>query len=98
MSISEFDLFELVLKKTQYIFCIDNKKLTLDKRTREFCGPAIMMDHVEDIHLNKATGQTILCGHPVYKSRRVIFYDVVHFKHHVLTVHSVGLRRPPYVA
>jgi hypothetical protein len=98
MPISDFDPFELVLKKTQCIFCIGNERLTLDKRTRSFCRPAIMMDHVEDIHLSKVTGQAIPCGHQACKSKGLVFYNVQQFKLHVQAVHGVSLRRPPYIA
>jgi hypothetical protein len=95
---SDFDPFKLVLKKTQCIFCIGNERLTLDKRTRSFCRPAIMMDHVEDIHLSKVTGRAIPCGHQACKSNGLVFYGVPHFKLHVQVVHGVSLRRPPYIA
>jgi hypothetical protein len=94
--IINLDPLSLVLRKTQCVFCIGNEKLTLDKRTRSFCRPAIMMDHVEDIHLSRTTaGQAIPCGHTVCKSEGLVFYKISQFKNHVKTVHDVSLRELP---
>ena len=87
------DPFPVICKKTQCIFCIGNETLSLPDRTKSFCRPAIMMDHVEDVHLKyEPANKQVICRHPVCKSQRLVLNNVMHFKNHVARVHGITLR------
>jgi hypothetical protein len=86
-------VFPLVCQKTQCIFCIRNERLSYEERTRAFRRVSHMMDHVENLHLSKQPAdQRIICHHPVCKAEGLVLNHVMHFKHHVATVHGISLR------
>ena len=86
--------FPLVCEKTQCIFCIGNERLSYEQRTRTFRRVSHMMDHVENLHFRKVSlNARIICDHPVCKAQGLVLNNVMHFKHHVATVHKVDLRR-----
>jgi hypothetical protein len=86
----QLDEFPLILGKTQCIFCIGNERYSYDQRTRAFNRVSHMWDHVENVHL-KHLDQLISCDHPVCKAQGLVLNSVMHFKHHVATVHGVNL-------
>jgi len=58
-----------------------------------FCRVAKMWDHVERIHLKMINPEeTINCHYPVCQSQGLILKHLLHFKHHVETVHRISLR------
>jgi hypothetical protein len=84
--------FPVVCKKTQCIICIGNERLSYQERTRTFKRVSHMWDHVENVHLRTIPAeQRPICEHPVCKAQGLVLKHVMHFKHHVATVHKFNL-------
>lgn len=88
------DEIPTVLNKAQCIYCIGNKQLSHEVRTRTFKRVSNMMNHVENVHLRfKSPTSRFACHHPQCKDEGVVLINLSHFKRHVLDVHKVKLRK-----
>ncbi|KFZ19146.1 hypothetical protein V501_00795 [Pseudogymnoascus sp. VKM F-4519 (FW-2642)] len=86
-------IFPIKLSKKQCIFCIGDESKSYEQRMGEFCRPATMMNHIENIHLKGRDPKAkIECYHPTCKSQGLVLEHLQHFKSHVQFVHKITLR------
>ena len=86
------DLFPLICKKKQCIFCIRDEALTYHRRTFSYCRSSKMMDHVETHLKGIAKEERVPCMHPICKANGVAATNVMAFKNHTAIVHKISLR------
>ena len=86
------DLFPLVCKKSQCIFCLGDERKPYEQRTFNYSRPSKMMDEA-DKHLRKfGLNDKVPCPHPTCKSSAVILSNITDFKAHTAKVHKIFLR------
>ncbi|KFY93086.1 hypothetical protein V500_03919 [Pseudogymnoascus sp. VKM F-4518 (FW-2643)] len=86
-------IFPLECSKKQCPFCIGDESKSYEQRMGEFCRPATMMNHVENIHLKGRDPKAkIECCHPTCKSQGLVLEKLEYFKSHVELVHKITLR------
>lgn len=90
---SNVEPIPLVCAKTQCPICIGDERLTFKEQTFSYSCAQDMTRHVERAHLKgRPSDQRIDCRHPVCKSSRLVFNNIMHFKNHVAAVHGITLR------
>ena len=86
------DLFPLVCKKSQCIFCLGDERKPYQERIFNYSRPSKMMDEA-DKHLRKyAPNDKVPCPHPMCKSAAVVLPGVMALKAHTARVHKIFLR------
>ena len=86
------DFFQLVCKKSQCIFCLDDERKPYEQRTFNYSRPSKMMDETNK-HLRMfAPNDKIPCPHPMCRSAEMILLSVMTFKAHTAKVHKIFLR------
>lgn len=93
-AVKAVESFPLVLKKTQYIYCVRDEQLSHADRTRKFSRISHMMDHIERVHLTQEPARaTWVCHHPNCKPLGDFLKSLDHFKSHIQKVHGIKLHR-----
>ena len=91
--VAKKDIFPMVCKPRQCIFCIGDESKSDESRLFSFCTVNKMRDHVVSIHLqHRPSTEAIPCEHPFCKPVGLVLSDTQAFKSHVHRVHGISLR------
>ncbi|KAB5566907.1 hypothetical protein GE09DRAFT_1108610, partial [Coniochaeta sp. 2T2.1] len=85
--------FPLLMQRIQCLRCIRDECLSYEKRTFQYCRPAVMYDHFDRAQAkHMSVVKQMVCNHPKWKAGSLKFEHLDHFKNHVERIHGVKLR------